>query len=211
MDSLNRPSIEYHLLFDLCAVEVQRHGLPCLLRVPNGFFAYELVRRLVGRDVTDLLNRTDPAWIVVDTPQSFSLSQQQPAGQFQTIVWAEPLAQESAVLATTLRTALAANGGLCVLFSRRMAALLPESKGGAIPMARAGTAVYAALRKANFRTHSQQSFHGPLSLIWWQASIWFGRLGRPALADRCWYAMRAAFSAEGWQIPLATTTLLTAS
>lgn len=205
-NQLDRPSLDFQYIFDVCAMESR--SFPVLIHADHGFYAYELARRLTTHESTALLTIHSPLWILVSLDQVVVLESDaliNYTGQIKTFIWAEPT--DSAVL-NSIKNILSPDAAIQVIISRRLAGMLTEAREAIIPQARLGAKVISALRHAGFKVDRQLSFHGLLSIFWWQVANFCNRFNRPDLADRCWYKMRESFPANGWQTPLSAVSLL---
>jgi hypothetical protein len=219
MTVLNRASLDYHYAFDVCAEQAYAHdAFPLCIRAPHGFYLYELLRRITGyvSAVHSFEQFTPARWNYLEQSTASpapvaETSQAEVLRATRLLVWAEPTLDECNRLLPDLAKQLPANAQLQMIVSRPLARRLPEGRDGILGQ---GTAplpvVIQALQQNGFTVESERSFHGPISLIWWQLSVWLERFGQQALADRCWFAMRSTFVASGWQSRFATLTVLVA-
>lgn len=211
-----RASLDFQYVFDMIAVQVAAASGRVLIRVPNTFYARELIRRLRPVDETDFTETgsNEVMWLELADDHYHQLAAPPSDDMhYPLVIWVEPTQSNVETQTRQMTQLLADDGVLVILFSRRLASLLPENRGAASAAynQRVGAGIVRYIREANLRIRSQHSFHGPVSILWWQASIWLERFKRAALADRCWYAMRAAYRADGWQAPFSTLTLIMAS
>ncbi len=193
--SATRPSLEYQHAFDLCAVEVHRTEGPVALFASSPFYTREMLHRLRGCNVTLVpLGDWDAAGIDLAVP-----AQDVQAGA---VVWAGPEHGNGEQMLERIDRALLPGGRLCIVASGWLARFLPEwqrdaDRPGQRP---AGLRRIAGwLRRSGLVVESVRGFHGLESTLWGYASRLASAIGRPDLADRCHFQMRATYAVSGWQ------------
>ncbi len=184
--SAERPSLEFQHVFDLCAVEARRVGGTGVVVSGGHFYGPELKRRLEGLEVVEGIE-DGCGWAV----------------------WAPPAGEDGAVVAAALRGALVPGARLYVVAAGLTAAALPEWERREVRLARLWR-VKRWLRRAGLRVERVYGFHGPLSAAWGYLSRPLERLGRPDLADRALFRMRADYATEGWRVAFAPLAVVVA-
>jgi hypothetical protein len=206
---LQRPSLEYHHAFDLCAVELHRVGGPLAVFAGSPFYARELLKRLpaCGGMLFALGGWASPAADLVSLlgPELAATPFRLAAGaddltRVPAAVWAEPESEGGEQVLAQIQEILLPAGHLYVVSSGWLARYLPEwQRPGDQPAVRpAGWRPLARwLRRGGFVVRALYGFHPPASVMWGYAFRLQHLLGRPELADRCHLRMRAVYVACG--------------
>jgi hypothetical protein len=179
-DETMRPSLDFQHAYDYCAGNVQPSSV--LLLAEHPVHAYELGRRLSDYRINDF----------------------QKTSSVNTVIWVTP---QTAHALDQICDVLLPSGELFVMTANPLARRLPEWKGAC---SLSSLAVIRSLRKQHFTIRRVQGFHSVTSILWGYLALGFRKLGRYALADRCWYAMRASFAVNGWQAHLAPVIVIRA-
>jgi len=119
------------------------------------------------------------------------------APQVAGMIWAEPTPDTAAVWMRRIDGLLSPDGVLCVVVAGRLAARVPE---------RGGTRAFGwrktiqLLSEHQFEIQTAFTFHGLSSYTFALLNALWARAGRPDLADRAEFRMRAAFTrAVDWR------------
>jgi hypothetical protein len=139
-------------------------------------------------------------------------TKQLPDAAYCAIVWAEPEQSTAASILESIRQ-IPLTDKLYIITSNPLAQRLPEWHNSRQPPASHPTGIRAtmqALRQAQYQVMATYGFHGPLSIIWGVLGQWLARIRRDDLADRCQFAMRLTYAAQGWQARLAPVSVLVA-
>jgi hypothetical protein len=207
--SVVRPSLEYQHAFDLCAVEAHRAGGPVTIYASSPFYAREILKRLSSLPAA-LAPTGD--WASLSSSMEEKLGPEVPGPNItaaeamerpaSVAIWAEPEPDTAAYLRQSVLRSLEREGRLCIINSGWLARRLPEwTRLEGRPASRpvALRQVRRWLQSSAFTIEATVGFHGPLSILWGYRHHLAQRLGRPDVADRCHFKMRAEYVTRGWR------------
>ena len=203
-----RPSLEYQYAFDLCALEAHQVPGTTAILASAPFYARELLKRLDGRaKVVAFIRESDrtPAGLNELLGPEVTDSDIRPWHSFQcqaqSVIWAEPLPNDKPPIVDAIEHILSPGGFLSVVSSGWLALrFLPEwLEGSQHKETRPARLqrVLQWLRPDGFQIEALYGFHGPRSALWGYASRLMERVGRPDLADRYQFRMRASYVSRG--------------
>lgn len=179
-DETSRASLDYQHVYDYCAGSMQHHTV--LLISDHDRHTYELGRRLTNYRLNDV-SQTEPV---------------------NAVLWVEPRSMDRL---DHIRDLLSPSGELYVITANPLARRLPEW-GGVSSLT--SLTVCRQLQKGQLKVRTVQGFHSLTSILWGYLSLGLRRLEYYAASDRCWYAMRATFTVNGWQAHLAPVAVIRA-
>lgn len=189
-----RPSLEYQHALDMCAAATYATPGRVGVLAHSSFYQDALAHRL-------------------HTRQDMALDARQlPDADYCAIIWAEPEQNTFAHVLDRIQQ-LPRTDSLYIIASNRLAQRLPEWHNPQQPPASHPTGIRAtmqALRQAQYHVMATYGFHGPISIIWGLLGQWLARIHRDDIADRCHFAMRLTYAAQGWQAYLAPVSVLVA-
>ncbi len=163
-----------------------------------------------------LLARAQAPLLLCRVPQlAIPLGPDSTARASDVALWVEPLADTWQADLALLATHLAVNGQLLLVFSRPLAAILPERRSWGIRAlgTRLGgiRRLRSALSRAGFSLETGYGIHTVVAMGLNLISQQLERWGRPDLGDRLHFAARLRYCTDGPLAVLSTVALLVAT
>jgi hypothetical protein len=213
---LRTPSLEFRRALNLAVNLLNQSNGPALAVVSSPFYAVELLRRcLRPLDLAGAGQFDPPTWISI--AQDWAWSSLAPAslsnmGGYSAMLWAEPDGGAAADVASTLCQSALPGAHLAVVVSSGLRRFLPAWQAKPYPAndPLSPGAVERVLRSAGWVLENRTGFHSPRAVLWSLAHRLLQPIGRPDLADRCLFNMRAVYDEKGWLWWAAPLALITA-
>jgi hypothetical protein len=176
LDETIRSSLDYQHVYDYCAMNAYHQPGKILLLADNSLHLMQLSRRLADREPLTLMN--------VDTTPCVN-----------TVIWVEPDLSTAAETLREINQRLVSGGTMYIVVTNWLARYRQKNVNGF-------STPWGKLPIAHLldRIEAVQGFHGLVSILWGLANVFFKRIGRYEIADRCLYQMRATFAVNNWQV-----------
>lgn len=197
---LDRPSLEYWHAFDYCAGQASQSKRPMTLLASSQFYARHFEDRLLESDLS-IVDTTN--WSQDTQSNVIPLVNWQPqAGVW---IWAEPSRGSLHTIANHWRQIAANDSQLLIVTSGWLAKRLPEWQTAPYPtIAPTSTNdLRSALQPEGAHLVAVYGFHGPVSIVYGVAATLLSQRKQLAWSDRFIYAMRKAYTVQGWQAQFA--------
>jgi hypothetical protein len=163
-----------------------------MLFTDGAFSTQQLLKRL-----------PDGAHIVpVERWRTAAASEYRPLGSAPTtVVLTIPNRADCAPTIEQMHQLLRPGDRVVVVAANWLARVLPELPRHSDPASQPASTgeVVSRLREGGYTVQAICGFHGPNSILWEYAGRLFERLGRPDIADRMHFRMRATYACEGRQ------------
>jgi len=135
--SVTLPTLEYWYAFSVCAVEAER-GESVIVMASSAYYARELLKRVVNDYVGVTLVPLGGDWFspAYDRASLLGIEIQIPQGRIigspeypaRTIIWAEPMRQDSLQILDAVARLLKPDGRLCVIAPGSLVRFLPQDQ-----------------------------------------------------------------------------------
>jgi hypothetical protein len=217
---LRRPSLEFRYTFDYCAMHAYQRRAASALLVSSPLYAYEMLHRLYNFNATliptaDWWATKDESFLSslgMDTPPIQSLEGQ--TDMVKTVIWAAPQADDVESILASIHKILDPDGKLYIIAGGTLSRFLEgvlhfDDQAVGLPVNY--RQLIQSLKHHQYHIETIQGFHGLISIIWSYAFRLMNALGKPHLADRCFYRMRATYAVDGWQKALTTLNVIVAN